>query len=92
MTADKTIKISKKTKSRLDDCKLNDRETYDDVVSKILDLVDLRKNDIQGIIDEIDTLLMVYCDGVDPNKADEHKFPSINLLIDILKGKKKNDV
>ena len=36
MVADKPIKISDKTKQKLDDLKLYARETYDDVISRLV--------------------------------------------------------
>jgi len=40
MPTDTTIGFSKKTKDRLDFIKIHPRETYDDAISRILDLYD----------------------------------------------------
>lgn len=36
MVADKTIKVSEATKKKLDNLKENKRETYDDIISRLV--------------------------------------------------------
>lgn len=44
-----TIKLSKKTKSRLDNLKEYKRETYEDIINKILDVMNLFKSDQEEV-------------------------------------------
>lgn len=45
--ASTTIKLSKKTKTRLDNLKLFQRETYEEIITKMLDLMNLFKTNPQ---------------------------------------------
>lgn len=40
-----TIKLTKRTKARLDNLKEYKHETYEEIISKILDIMNLYKND-----------------------------------------------
>lgn len=44
-----TIKLSKKTKSRLDNLKEYRRETYEEIINKILDVMNLFKTDQEEV-------------------------------------------
>lgn len=44
-----TIKLSKKTKSRLDNLKEYRRETYEEIINKILDVMNLFKTDPEEV-------------------------------------------
>jgi hypothetical protein len=55
-----TIKINKKTKSRLDRLKEHERETYDQVLQKILFILNLSKSNpekAQRIFKKLDSLI-----------------------------------
>ena len=54
-----TIKLSRKTKARLDNIKLFQRETYEEVITKMLDLMNLFKTnpvEAQRKLHQIDEL------------------------------------
>ncbi|MBI2631849.1 hypothetical protein HYW75_02500 [Candidatus Pacearchaeota archaeon] len=44
-----TIKLRKKTKSRLDNLKEYKRETYEEIINKILDVMNIFKSDPEDV-------------------------------------------
>jgi hypothetical protein len=69
-----TIKISKKTKSRLDKLREIDRESYDQVLIKILSILNILKDDpekAESILKNIDSAIKRRKGLSDKDKSEE---------------------